>query len=274
MHIVIRFVIAHFAAIEEYSQFYIQLFSLIFYLFPRIFNKMFTGIVEIVGTVAEYKGLDDSMSGGNGVSLRVKGAKDILGDCHLGDSIAVNGVCLTVTEFTEDEVKFGIAPETLRRSNLGELKTGDRVNLERAVAGHTRFGGHFVQGHVDTVATIVSKVPEDNALALTMRPRDARFMKYIIEKGFIALDGTSLTITNVDDDSQTFSIMLIAYTQEKVILSGKNVGDPVNVEVDMMGKLVERQIASLLDQEVQEGGTLREYVESLVEKIVSEKLKK
>jgi riboflavin synthase len=232
---------------------------------------MFTGIVEQLGTVAEYKTLDESQSGGNGVSLLIKNATEILGDCNLGDSISVNGVCLTVTEFTRDEFKVGIAPETLRRSNLGELKEGDKVNLERAVAGHTRFGGHFVQGHVDTVATIVSLTPDENSLAVTLRPRDSRFLRYIIEKGFIALDGTSLTITNVDDENETFSIMLIAYTQEKVILASKKVGDPVNVEVDMMGKLIERQVNSLLDREVGEGGTLRILVEKVVERVLVDK---
>jgi riboflavin synthase len=232
---------------------------------------MFTGIVEQLGTVAEYKTLDESQSGGNGVSLLIKNDTEILGDCNLGDSISVNGVCLTVTEFTSDEFKVGIAPETLRRSNLGELKEGDKVNLERAVAGHTRFGGHFVQGHVDTVATIVSLTPDENSLAVTLRPRDSRFLRYIIEKGFIALDGTSLTITNVDDENETFSIMLIAYTQEKVILASKKVGDPVNVEVDMMGKLIERQVNSLLDREVGEGGTLRILVEKVVERVLVDK---
>lgn len=232
---------------------------------------MFTGIVEHVGTVVEYNTLDESKSGGYGMSLLIKNSGKILGDCNLGDSIAVNGVCLTVTEFGEDEFKVGIAPETVRRSNLAQLKEGDKVNLERAVAGHTRFGGHFVQGHVDTIANIMGLSHDGNSLVVTLKPRESRFMKYIIEKGFIALDGTSLTITDVDDDNETFSIMLIAFTQEKVVLATKKVGDPVNVEVDMMGKLIERQVSSLLDKEVGQGGSLRVLVEKAVDNILKDK---
>ncbi|CAN6645118.1 riboflavin synthase [Trichomonascus vanleenenianus] len=226
---------------------------------------MFTGIVEIVGKVAEYKELDQSESGGNGVSMTVSEAAEILGDCHLGDSIAVNGVCLTVTEFTDSTFKLGIAPETLRRTDLGSLKAGDPVNLERAVAGHTRFGGHFVQGHVDTVAKIVEKKPDGNAITFTFEPKNKEMMKYIVEKGFIALDGTSLTVTAVDDVKGTFSVMLIAYTQEKVVIPRKEVGDYVNVEVDLMGKLVEKQIEHMLQKQTTSA------LEGIVEKILAKK---
>ncbi|ANB12201.1 riboflavin synthase [Sugiyamaella lignohabitans] len=221
-----------------------------------------------IPAVSEYNKLDSSESGGNGVSLTVSNASSILDDCHLGDSIAVNGVCLTVTEFNKDEFKIGIAPETLRRSNLGGLKTGDQVNLERAVAGHVRFGGHFVQGHVDTVGEIVSIVPDDNALTFTFRPRDLDVLKYVVEKGFIALDGTSLTVTAVDDVKGTFSVMLIAYTQSKVIIAKKKVGELVNIEVDFMGKLIEKQVSSLVEKQT------NTHLEALVEKIVAAKLQK
>uniref|UniRef100_A0A060T347 Riboflavin synthase n=1 Tax=Blastobotrys adeninivorans TaxID=409370 RepID=A0A060T347_BLAAD len=217
--------------------------------------------------VLEYKELDASESGGNGVSITVGNAGPILDDCHLGDSIAVNGVCLTVTEFDKSTFKVGVAPETLRRTTLGSLKKGDAVNLERAVAGHVRFGGHFVQGHVDCKVEIVSVVPDGNALTFTFKPEDQSVLKYIVEKGFIALDGTSLTITAVDDDKGTFSVMLIAFTQEKVILAKKKAGEFANVEVDLMGKLVEKQVSVVIEK--QTGSAL----EAMVEKIVERKLK-
>lgn len=210
---------------------------------------MFTGIVEQIGTVSDVSPLDKSESGGNGFSVTIADAAPILTDCHMGDSIAVNGVCLTVTEFDKDSFKVGIAPETLDRTNLGKLKAGSHVNLERAVAGHTRFGGHFVQGHVDTTATIVNIEKDENSLRFTFKPRDPSVMVYIVEKGFIAVDGTSLTITEVNDDEGTFGVMLIAYTQEKVVVAGKNVGDTVNIEVDLMGKLVEKQVKASLGAE-------------------------
>ncbi|VVT56534.1 uncharacterized protein SAPINGB_P005138 [Magnusiomyces paraingens] len=230
---------------------------------------MFTGIVEIVGTVLEHKELDQSASGGNGNSMVIGDAEKILGDCNLGDSIAVNGVCLTVTEFDKSTFKVGIAPETLRRTNLGQLKPGSHVNLERAVAGHVRFGGHFVQGHVDTVATIVEKKNDENSIDFTFKLRDPQYILYIVEKGFISVDGASLTVTRVDDKEATFSIMMIAYTQEKVVTAAKEVGDLINVEVDLMGKLVEKQLNYQIERQFSSGNL---SLEGLVGKIVDKKL--
>lgn len=194
----------------------------------------------------------------------------ILSDVHLGDSIAVNGVCLTVTEFDSQSFKIGVAPETLRRTNLGTLVAGQCVNLERAVAGHVRFGGHFVQGHVDTIATIVGKVPDGNAVTFTFKLRDPRYMVYIVEKGFIAVDGASLTVTAVDDAAATFSVMMIAYTQGKVVTANKNIGDEINVEVDLMGKLVEKQVSSQIEKLLAGEGS---GLSALIEKAVAAKLK-
>lgn len=227
---------------------------------------MFTGIVELIGVVSQFEQLDVTESGGNGISLTIKDATEILGDCHLGDSIAVNGVCLTVTEFDSNTFKVGVAPETLRRSNLGQLKTNDRVNLERAVSGEVRFGGHFVQGHVDTTGEIIALQPDENALTVTVKVKEPSLMKYIVEKGFITLDGTSLTVTAVDDDLATFSIMLIAYTQQKVIIASKHVGDTINIEVDVMGKLVEKQLQPVLQKIVNTS------LQSLVDRAVEAKL--
>lgn len=207
-------------------------------------HTMFTGLIETIGTILEFNVLDGSESGGNGVSMIIGECLEILVDVHLGDSISTNGVCLTVTEFDEAKTQFkvGIAPETLRRSNLGDLQQGSRVNLERAVTSEVRLGGHVVQGHVDTVASIVKRQPDGNSIAFTFRLRDTGNINYIVEKGFIAIDGTSLTVTGVDYESAEFSIMLISYSQAKVVLSKKEVGDTVNIEVDYTGKLIEKQV--------------------------------
>lgn len=206
---------------------------------------MFTGIVEELGTVQKIQTCDDSATGGHGFSLVIGNVPNILEDCHIGDSIAVNGVCLTVTEFDDNKFKVGIAPETLQRTNIRKLERGDNVNLERAVAGHTRFGGHFVQGHIDTVAELVRLLEDGNTLRLYLKPRDSKVLQYIVEKGFVAIDGTSLTVTTVDDAKGTFSVMLIAHTQQNVTLSQNREGDLLNIEVDLMGKLVEKQVDAL-----------------------------
>lgn len=146
------------------------------------------------------------------------------------------GTCLTVTEFDKETFKVGVAPESLRRTNLGDLKVGSKVNLERAMDSQKRFGGHMVQGHVDTTVTIVNVKPEGNSIWFTFQTDDKDIMRYIIPKGFICLDGTSLTVCDVDDNEKTFSIMMIAHTQEHVIMPLKSVGDRVNVEVDMLAK--------------------------------------
>lgn len=201
----------------------------------------------------------------------ISNVASILDDCHLGDSIAVNGVCLTVTEFTSSSFKVGIAPETLRRTNLGAIKAGDCVNCERAVAGHVRFGGHFVQGHIDTVAEIVEKKSDGNSIAFTFKLREPQYVLYIVEKGFITVDGASLTVTAVDDQKATFSVMMIAFTQEKVVTAAKNVGDYINVEVDLMGKLVEKQLTYQIDRQVTgSNSSLQNFIEKIVEKKLEE----
>ncbi|EMG47925.1 RIB5 Riboflavin synthase [Candida maltosa Xu316] len=237
---------------------------------------MFTGLVETIGTVLDYTHHDDSATGGNGVSITIGNCSEILTDAKLGDSISTNGVCLTVTEFNLGRTLFkvGVAPETLRITNLGTLKHGAPVNLERAVTSEVRLGGHIVQGHVDTIATIVSKVPDGNAITYTFELRDKEFINYIVHKGFIAIDGTSLTVTNVEPTKGQFSIMLISYSQEKVILSKKEVGDTVNIEVDLTGKLIEKQIEVNLTSQIEnDDSPLNKLITSLVEKKVKEFLK-
>lgn len=230
---------------------------------------MFTGIVEDVGDIIELNPHDET--GGTSLLVQVPAGSQLLQDCHLGDSIAINGVCLTVTEFDgpKGQFKVGVAPETLRLTNLGSLATGHRINLERAVRADTRMGGHFVQGHVDTIATITKVAADGNAQTMRFSPRDKAVLKYIVYKGFIALDGTSLTVTAVNDAEAYFEVMLIAYTQSRVALAAKREGETINIEVDMMAKYAEKSMAGYL--ETMAGGS---GVAELVQRTVDAALKK
>jgi riboflavin synthase len=191
----------------------------------------------------------------------------LLKDCHEGDSIAVNGCCLTVTTFTPSTFKVGVAPETLRITNLGNLVENSRVNLERAVRADTRMGGHFVQGHVDTTAEILSMTPDGNALTFRFQPKNRDMLRYIIFKGFIAIDGTSLTVTKVDDVEGWWEIMLISYSQERVVLAQKKQGDSVNIEVDMMAKYAEKSLAGILG--ASSGDAPIPLLEKMVQQIIA-----
>lgn len=191
---------------------------------------MFTGIVEEIGTVRAT-----TVDAEVGKELTI-GCTMVVQDAAIGDSIAVNGICLTITHFDASSFTMGVSPETLRRTNLGQLQIGDRVNLERSLAFGGRLGGHYVQGHVDGTGEIVGVVPEGDSLRVTVRPPE-RLMPYIVEKGYIAADGTSLTVAERTDD--TFTIALIAYTQGAVIMGRQQVGAVVNLEVDIMAKYVE-----------------------------------
>lgn len=203
--------------------------------------------------------------------MTITDCAEILTDCHLGDSIAINGTCLTVTEFTPSSFKVGVAPETLRRTNLGSLAQGSKCNLERAVSAETRMGGHFVQGHVDTIAKILSKKQDGEAIVFRLQPRDKSVLRYIVEKGYVTLDGASLTITAVEDGEQGwFEIMMISYTQGKVVMGSKKEGEDVNVEVDTVGKYVEKSVAGYFQGKT--GGDIA-ILEKMVSRIVEEKLK-
>ncbi|KAK9355124.1 hypothetical protein V1523DRAFT_406394, partial [Lipomyces doorenjongii] len=182
------------------------------------------------------------------------------------------GTCVTITDFNSTDFKVGVAPETLRRTNLGDLRPGHKVNLERAVAGHVRFGGHFVQGHIDTTATILSITPDGNAKTFWFQPLDSSVLRFVVEKGFITVDGASLTVIDVDETvRKAFSVMLISYTQEKIVTSKKQVGDTVNIEVDLMGKLLEKQVTLQIENQLK--GQLSSTLGGLVEKIVDSKLR-
>jgi len=187
---------------------------------------MFTGIVEEIGTVK-------SLQAGRLTIL----ADSVLKGTKLGDSINVNGACLTVTAMSGNTFSIDVMPETLRRTNLGALRPGERVNLERALAADGRFGGHFVQGHVDGTGRVGSVVPEDEAFLMKVAaPSD--IICYVVEKGFIAVDGVSLTVTNCD--AVSFTVSLVAYTLQHTTLKHKKPGDVVNLEVDIIAKYVEK----------------------------------
>jgi riboflavin synthase len=174
-----------------------------------------------------------------------------------------------VTEFSKDGFKVGVAPETLRLTNLGSLKEGSGVNLERAVRADTRMGGHFVQGHVDTIASIAETRPDGNAITFRLKPSDKSILRYVVKKGYVTLDGASLTVTAVDDEEGWFEIMLIAYTQDRVAMSKKKQGDDVNVEVDMVGKYVEKGVAAYFEGSAWDGGAM---MEKMVQRMVDERL--
>ncbi|WEW55022.1 Riboflavin synthase alpha chain [Emydomyces testavorans] len=230
---------------------------------------MFTGLVETIGTVTKLEPQDATASGGGGTSLTISDCGELVADARL-QTWRPTGACLTITTFDKSSFKVGIAPETLRRTNLGSLASGSNVNLERSVTATTRMGGHFVQGHVDTTATILSVTPDGNSLVFRLRPNDRHVLRYIVEKGFIALDGASLTITKVDDDEGWFEIMLIAYTQEKIVTAKKKPGDLVNVEIDMVGKYVEKTVEAYFQGRT--GGDAG-ALEKLVGRLVEEKLR-
>lgn len=194
---------------------------------------MFTGIVEEMGTVRTCR------AAGDGFELAID-CDVVLDGTRPGDSIAVNGVCLTVTALDGRGFVTGLAPETRGRTNLDVLDPGTAVNLERSVTPTTRMGGHFVQGHVDATGTIESFRTDADALWVTVR-LDPGLMRYVVPKGYVALDGTSLTVVNAGEDR--FDVTLVAYTQAHIVLPTRAVGDRVNVEVDVLGKYVERLIA-------------------------------
>ena len=191
---------------------------------------MFTGIIEEIGKMVRIQ------SGSAAGKIELKADK-VLEDTKIGDSIAVNGVCLTVIELKGDGFVADVMPETLKRSNLGKLSPGSRVNLERAMAMNGRFGGHIVSGHIDGTGMIEKVWREQNAVWYTIHtPKE--LMRYIVEKGSIAIDGISLTVAGVTEES--FSVSIIPHTLGETILGEKMAKDVVNLENDIIGKYVER----------------------------------
>lgn len=191
---------------------------------------MFTGLIEEIGFI------DKVISQNSGGQLVIQ-AKTIQEGAKLGDSIAVNGVCLTVTNLTKTSFTADVMPETLKRSNLGQLQKGSPVHLERAMAANGRFGGHMVSGHIDGTGTIAAKKQEGNAIRLFIRA-DAALLGQIIEKGSIAIDGVSLTVISVDKEQ--FSVGIIPHTGTQTTLLNKKIGEEVNLETDIIAKYIQR----------------------------------
>lgn len=191
---------------------------------------MFTGIIEEIGTIRSIA------KGSKSAVLTIEASK-VLEGSQVGDSIAVNGVCLTVTTMTARQFTADVMAETLRRSSLGSLSRGGKVNLERAMAADGRFGGHIVSGHIDGTGTVLSLTPEDNAVWIRIQT-DKKVLKYIVEKGSVAIDGISLTVADVTETD--FAVSIIPHTGVETTLLSKAAGNIVNLENDVIGKYVEK----------------------------------
>lgn len=207
---------------------------------------MFTGIIEEIGKIKSVK------RGSKSVVLDVE-ARKVLEDTRIGDSIATNGVCLTVVGKEDGGFSADVMPETMDRSNLGLLKPGDPVNLERALCLNSRLGGHLVAGHVDGTGKIVSRQQDENAIWLTVSTTP-EILRYMVEKGSVAIDGVSLTIAYVDE--QVFKVSVIPHTQEETTLVKKKIGSVVNLENDMIVKYVEK----LMGQGKPKGGLTLDFL--------------
>ena len=191
---------------------------------------MFTGLIEDKGTVLSLK------KGAKAAEVAIR-SKKITGDLHMGDSVSVNGVCLTVTVIRDDVFYIDAVPETMSRSNLGSLSTGSPVNLERALKVGDRLGGHMVSGHVDALGTIQYIEKDENAVWFTIK-MESENIKYLVPKGSVAVDGISLTVVDVFEDR--FTVSVIPLSLKETILSDKSIGDLVNIECDMTAKYIER----------------------------------
>lgn len=211
-------------------------------------EALFTGIVEEVGEIRGIK------KGEKSSILSIK-ANKVIEDVKLGHSICTNGVCLTVTNIYGNIFDADVMAETLRRSNLGELKVGSKVNLERALSAKGRFGGHIVSGHIDGVGKIVSLEKEDNAIWVTIEAKE-NILQYIVEKGSIAIDGISLTVAYVDD--KVFKVSIIPHTGKETILLFKTSEDTVNLECDVIGKYVEKLLTFQSGKKVEKKDSINE----------------
>ncbi len=195
---------------------------------------MFTGIIEEIGTIHKIEW------GVRSCVLTV-GAEKILSDVHIGDSIAVNGTCLTVCRFDSSSFSADVMPETMKRTNLGRLHHGSSVNLERAMSANGRFGGHIVSGHIDGTGVVKTLQKDDNAVWVTIATAP-EILRYIVEKGSIAIDGISLTVAKVS--KADFAVSIIPHTGAETILLQKKSGDIVNLETDIIAKYVEKLLGN------------------------------
>lgn len=193
---------------------------------------MFTGIVEEMGEIKEIKHVSEKA-----LQMEIN-AKKVAADVKIGDSIAINGVCLTITDYEEDKLYVDVMPETIQATSLAGLKAGQKVNMERALRVDDRFGGHFVSGHVDGIGEIVRKEPMENAIYYDIRlPNE--LICFMLKKGSVTVDGISLTLFEVNQDKGTITLSLIPHTLEVTVLGEKEVHDIVNIECDMLAKHVQ-----------------------------------
>ena len=207
---------------------------------------MFTGIIEEVGQIQRI-----------GAGQLAVACHRVTGDVQIGDSIAVNGVCLTVTGFDKNHFTADVMPETIRRTEFRELKKGSPVNLERALTLASRLGGHIVSGHIDGTGEVISFTEEGNAILLKVAA-GSDLLRYIVEKGSVALDGISLTVAAVTE--QDFTVSLIPHTREVTNLGSKKPGSPINIETDVLGKYVEKMLAGSPAPGAASGGLTRTFL--------------
>ncbi|GGD03906.1 riboflavin synthase [Thalassobacillus devorans] len=212
---------------------------------------MFTGIVEEIGEIQAITSKTEAME------LTIT-ANTIVRDAKLGDSISINGVCLTITDIKNNNLSFDVMPETYHATNLNELKKGSKVNLERAMAADGRFGGHLVSGHIDGKGKIVSKNNHSNAVYYDISLSDD-LLGYFVYKGSVAVDGTSLTVFGVSED--TITISLIPHTMEHTVLGAKGVGDSVNIECDMISKYVAHFLSGQQSQKSQSSNLTKAFLD-------------
>ena len=217
---------------------------------------MFTGIIEGLGTVKSV------MGAGEGVRMEVQ-SEFPLQDIRVGDSIAVSGACLTAVEVEGNTFKVDVAPETLSKTTLGQIKVGDRVNLEGALRMGDRLSGHLVTGHVDGLGTVKARRPKGNAILFTFGVSED-LARYIVQKGSVAVDGISLTVNQCDP--RTFEVSIIPHTASITTLGFRQVGDLVNIETDMVGKYIERFTQHLGPEASKGSGRVSSVDEALLEK--------
>lgn len=212
---------------------------------------MFTGIIEEIGTIT-------GVSKGRNSAILTVSANKVLTGTQIGDSIAVNGVCLTVTDIRNNCFTADVMHETLNRSSLSQAEKGSRVNLERAMSADGRFGGHIVSGHIDGTGTVIDIRQDDNAIWFTIAA-EPKIMRYVIEKGSVTIDGISLTVAKLGNAD--FAISAIPHTVAQTILQYKKKGDTVNLENDIIGKYVERLLTPGQSARGSESGITREFLQ-------------
>ncbi|RED61584.1 riboflavin synthase [Cohnella lupini] len=214
---------------------------------------MFTGLIEEMGSLRSVQRRGEAMI------LSISASK-VLEDVKMGDSISVNGVCLTVVDYDRQSFSVDVMPETYRLTNLHSIQTGSVLNLERAMMAGGRFGGHLVQGHVDGTGTIRSRTTEANAVAFAIEPNDARLLRHVVQQGSVTLDGISLTVVSVDRQLGTFTVSIIPHTLRETVLQHKHAGETLNIECDILGKYVDHLLGLRDGQSPSKTGGLTESI--------------